>query len=67
MKDQLIILKKTKSTEAVTINGCLTLLKEQNLLKELKNGSACLLYISPESLRFKDNRKVTFSRNMFAL
>ena len=51
MKDQVDNLEKKGITETVTINGLLDPIERSNAIERIENGSACLLYISPESLR----------------
>ena len=52
MKDQIDVLKKRYDvTNAVTINGLLSPLERSEAIRQVFDGEACLLYISPESLR----------------
>lgn len=51
MKDQVDNLEKKGITEAVTINGLLDPIEKSKSIERVENGSASLLYISPESLR----------------
>jgi ATP-dependent DNA helicase RecQ len=51
MKDQVDNLEKKGITEAVTINGLLDPIERSKAIERIENGDACLLYISPESLR----------------
>lgn len=51
MKDQVDNLEKKGITEAVTINGLLDPIERSKSIERVENGTACLLYISPESLR----------------
>ena len=51
MKDQVDNLKKKGITEAVTINGLLDPIERSKAIERVENGNACILYISPESLR----------------
>ncbi|HMO32914.1 MAG TPA: RecQ family ATP-dependent DNA helicase [Lacibacter sp.] len=51
MKDQVDNLEKKGITEAVTINGLLDPVERSKAIERVENGSATLLYISPESLR----------------
>ncbi len=51
MKDQVDNLEKKGITEAVTINGLLDPIERSKAIERVENGSTCLLYISPESLR----------------
>jgi ATP-dependent DNA helicase RecQ len=51
MKDQVDNLEKNGILNAVTINGLLDPIERQKSLERVEDGSACLLYIAPESLR----------------
>lgn len=51
MKDQVDNLDKKGITEAVTINGLLDPIDRSKAIERVENGNACILYISPESLR----------------
>ena len=51
MKDQVDNLEKHGITEAVTINGLLDPIERAKSLERVEDGSASMLYISPESLR----------------
>ncbi|MCC5934504.1 MAG: RecQ family ATP-dependent DNA helicase [Balneolales bacterium] len=51
MKDQVDNLIKKGVTRAVTINGLLDPIERSVALEQIENGQACMLYISPESLR----------------
>ena len=51
MKDQVDNLEKKGITDAVTINGLLDPIERSKSIERVENGSAFLLYISPESLR----------------
>ena len=51
MKDQVDNLEKAGITEAVTINGLLDPIERARSIERVEDGSASLLYISPESLR----------------
>ena len=53
MKDQVDNLEKAGITSAVTINGLLDPIERAKSIERVADGSACLLYISPESLRSK--------------
>ncbi|MCL1936420.1 MAG: RecQ family ATP-dependent DNA helicase [Defluviitaleaceae bacterium] len=54
MKDQMDNLEaKTGVTTAVTINGSLDPISRKNAILQVENGSASILYISPEMLRFR--------------
>lgn len=51
MKDQVDNLEKKGITEAVTINGLLDPIERAKAIERVENGTACMLYIAPESLR----------------
>lgn len=51
MKDQVDNLEKIQITEAVTVNGLLDPIERAKALSRIEDGSASILYISPESLR----------------
>lgn len=51
MKDQVDNLEKKGITEAVTINGLLDPIERSKSIERVENGTACILYLSPESLR----------------
>lgn len=51
MKDQVDNLEKKGIVDAVTINGLLDPIERSKSIERIENGSATLLYISPESLR----------------
>ena len=64
MKDQVDNLHERGITEAVTINGLLDPIERANSIEQVANGSAMLLYISPEELRSKTIEKLLLSRNI---
>ena len=64
MKDQVDNLNRIGISEAVTINGLLNPIERANAIERLSNGSATLLYISPEQLRSKTIEKILVSRNI---
>ncbi|MEX2569347.1 MAG: RecQ family ATP-dependent DNA helicase, partial [Cyclobacteriaceae bacterium] len=64
MKDQVDNLEKSGITEAVTINGLLDPIERANSLERVEDGSASLLYISPESLRSKTIERLLLGRNV---
>lgn len=64
MKDQVDNLAKEGITNAVSINGLLTPIERRDALERIENGSANLLYISPEMLRSKTIERILFSRNV---
>lgn len=51
MKDQVDNLERTSITDAVTINGLLDPIERAKSIERVEDGSASILYISPESLR----------------
>ena len=64
MKDQVDNLHEHGIIEAVTINGLLDPIERANSIEQTANGSAMLLYISPEQLRSKTIEKLLLSRNI---
>lgn len=65
MKDQIDNLEKNNSiTEAVTINGLLDPIERAKAFERVEEGSASLLYISPESLRSKSIENLLIKRNV---
>lgn len=64
MKDQVDNLEKAGITEAVTINGLLDPIERAKALERVENGSASILYISPESLRSKTIERLILGRNV---
>lgn len=64
MKDQVDNLEKSNITEAVTINGLLDPIERAKAFERVENGSASILYISPESLRSKTIERVLLGRNV---
>ena len=64
MKDQVDNLSEIGITEAVTINGLLSPVERSDAYERIQNGSAKLLYISPEQLRSKTIEKMLLSRNV---
>lgn len=64
MKDQVDNLNHIGITEAVTVNGLLDPIERANALERVENGSASLLYISPEQLRSRTIEKLLASRNI---
>ncbi len=64
MKDQVDNLEKVGITDAVTINGLLNPIERANSFERVENGSASLLYISPESLRSKTIERLLLGRNV---
>lgn len=64
MKDQIDNLEKVGITDAVTINGLLDPIERAKSFERVENGSASLLYISPESLRSKTIERLLMGRNV---
>jgi len=64
MKDQVDNLERAGITEAVTINGLLDPIERAKSLERVENGSASILYISPESLRSRTIERLLLGRNI---
>ncbi len=64
MKDQVDNLEKAGITEAVTINGLLDPIERGKSFERVEDGSASILYISPESLRSKTIERLLLGRNI---
>ena len=64
MKDQVDNLERQGITAAVTINGLLDVIERQQALERVVNGTAALLYISPELLRSRTIEYVLSSRTI---
>lgn len=64
MKDQVDNLEKIGITEAVTINGLLDPIERAKSFERVEDGSATILYISPESLRSKTIERLLLGRNI---
>lgn len=64
MKDQVDNLSENGITEVVTINGLLDPVNRADAFERVANGSATMLYISPEMLRSKTIEKLLLSRNI---
>jgi len=64
MKDQVDNLEKVGITDAVTINGLLDPIERAKSLERVEDGSASILYISPESLRSKTIERLLLGRNV---
>ena len=62
MKDQVDNLEKIGITEAVTINGLLDPIERGKSFERVEDGSATLLYISPESLRSRSIERLMLGR-----
>ena len=55
MKDQVDNLERSGITDSVTINGMLDPIERAKSFERVEDGSASLLYISPESLPLQDH------------
>ena len=64
MKDQVDNLNARGIASAVTVNGLLDPIERANSLERIANGSAHILYISPEQLRSRTIEKLLSSRNV---
>lgn len=64
MKDQVDNLEKANITDAVTINGLLDPIERAKSFERIENGSASILYISPESLRSASIEHLLLGRNL---
>lgn len=64
MKDQVDNLEKISITDAVTINGLLDPIERAKSIERVENGSASILYISPESLRSRTIERLLLGRNV---
>lgn len=64
MKDQVDNLEKSGITEAVTINGLLDPIERAKSFERIEDGSASILYISPESLRSKTIERLILGRKV---
>lgn len=64
MKDQVDNLEKIGITEAVTINGLLDPIERAKSFERVEDGSATMLYISPESLRSKTIERLILGRKI---
>ncbi|ULQ55830.1 RecQ family ATP-dependent DNA helicase [Flavihumibacter rivuli] len=64
MKDQVDNLLEKQITAAVTINGLLDPIERSMVLEQVADGSAGILYISPESLRSATIEKVLLGRHI---
>lgn len=64
MKDQVDNLEEKGLAEAVTINGLLSPIERKEALDRVSNGTASMLYISPEQLRSKTIERLLMSRNV---
>ncbi|MDO9256937.1 MAG: RecQ family ATP-dependent DNA helicase, partial [Bacteroidales bacterium] len=64
MKDQVDNLEKIGITDAVTINGLLDPIERGKSFERVADGSASLLYISPESLRSRTIERLLLGRKI---
>lgn len=64
MKDQVDNLSQLGITGAVTVNGMMSPIERADSLERVANGSASVLYISPEQLRSRTIEKLLVSRNI---
>lgn len=64
MKDQVDNLEKAGITEAVTINGLLDPIERAKSFERVEDGSASILYISPESLRSRTIENLILGRKI---
>ncbi|WP_291529191.1 RecQ family ATP-dependent DNA helicase [Bacteroides sp. UBA939] len=64
MKDQVDNLRKHNITDAVTINGLLDPVDRANSFERVEDGSASILYISPESLRSRSIERLLLGRKI---
>ncbi|MHB1484264.1 MAG: RecQ family ATP-dependent DNA helicase [Saccharofermentanales bacterium] len=64
MKDQVDNLERAGIIDAVTINGLLDPIERAKSIERVDDGSASILYISPESLRSRTIEKLILNRNI---
>lgn len=64
MKDQVDNLEKAGVTDAVTINGLLDPIERAKSIERVEDGSASILYISPESLRSRTIENILLGRKI---
>ncbi|MDD3962349.1 MAG: RecQ family ATP-dependent DNA helicase [Bacteroidales bacterium] len=64
MKDQIDNLERIGITEAVTINSLLDPIERAKSLERVEDGSASILYISPESLRSRTIERLLSGRKI---
>ena len=64
MKDQVDNLESKGLTTAVTVNGLLNPIERADAFRRVADGSANLLYISPEQLRSKTVESILLRRNV---
>ena len=63
MKDQVDNLERNGITTAVTINGLLDPIERAKSFERVEDGSASILYISPESY-VQNHRKIALGRKI---
>lgn len=64
MKDQVDNLERAGITDAVTINGLLDPIERAKSIERVEDGSASILYISPESLRSRTIEHILLGRKI---
>lgn len=64
MKDQVDNLEKKGITDVVTINGLLDPIERAESIKRVREGTASILYIAPESLRSNTIEKLFLDRRI---
>lgn len=64
MKDQVDNLEREGITDAVTINGLLDPIERAKSFERVEDGSASILYISPESLRSRTIEHILLGRKI---
>ncbi|MBI1268152.1 MAG: RecQ family ATP-dependent DNA helicase [Cryomorphaceae bacterium] len=64
MKDQVDNLERAGIVDAVTINGLLDPIERAKSFERVEDGSASLLYLSPESLRSKSIERIVLGRKV---
>jgi ATP-dependent DNA helicase RecQ len=64
MKDQVDNLERIRITDAVTINGMLDPIERRKSFERVEDGSASILYISPESLRSGTIKRLLLGRKI---
>lgn len=64
MKDQVDNLERQGITRAVTINGLLDPIEKAKSIERVEDGSASILYLSPESLRSKTIERLILGRKI---
>jgi ATP-dependent DNA helicase RecQ len=64
MKDQVDSLEEKSITTAVTINGLLDPIQKADAINRVRDGSASILYIAPESLRSKTIERLLIGRQV---